>query len=234
MDTHEHARHARLREQPPSWPRRNTGDDPEDPRRQREREPFEDNVLPELYPGSLVMEDLVAADDDAATLRVLVRYTVARLLIMSLSGALTGKKLRLEKRIALEHLALLPDYDWERGALERVLSACTDVPGRGVVEVITRAAEAAAKRSRIMGAFVFYRAAWELAVKYGWWAEGAQVARGIAQLARLEEARYSVRLWRRRAAVLERRARRDAEARAAGTRIADPGPADLYYPPEKS
>ena len=216
MDTHDHARPARLREQPPPWPRRNTGDGPDDRRRQREREPFEDDVVPELYPGSLVMEDLVATDDDTATLRVLARYTVARVLILCLSGQLTGTKLRMEKRITLEHLALLPDYDWERRALERVIRACTDVPARAIIEVVTSAAEAAAKRSRIMGSFVFYRAAWELAVQNGWWPEGAQVARGIAQLARLEEARYSIRLWRRRAAVLDRRARRIAEAAAAG------------------
>lgn len=219
MDTHEYAR---LREQPPTWPRRNTGDCPDDPRRRREREPFEDDALPELYPGSLVMEDLVEADDDAATLRVLARYTVARVLVMCLSGDLTGTTLRLEKRMALEHLALLPDYDWERRALERVIIACTDEPARGIIEVVVSAAEAAAKCSRIMGAFAFYRAAWELAVENAWWPEGAQVARGIAQLARLEEARYSIRLWRRRAAVLEARATRAAEARAAEIRAAGP------------
>lgn len=215
MDMHKHARPARLREQPPPWPRRNTGDRPDDPRRQREREPFEDNALPELYPGSLVMEDLVVTDDDTAMLRVLGRYTCARVLVMCLSGDLTGTKLRMEKRIALEHLAVLPDYDWERRALERVVAACTDEPARDVIDIITSAAEAAAKRSQVLGSFVFYRAAWDLAVKNGWWPEGAQVARGIAQLARLEEATCSIRLWRRRAAVLEGRATRDAEARAA-------------------
>ncbi|HSK17511.1 MAG TPA: hypothetical protein VK912_00115 [Longimicrobiales bacterium] len=216
MDTHEHARPARMREQPPPWPRRNVGDRPGDARREREREPFEDNVLPELYPGSLVMEDLVVTHDDKATLRVLARYTCARVLVMCLSGELTAAKLRMEKRITLEHLALLPDYDWERRALERVIVACTDEPARDIIEIITSAAEAAAKRSQVMGSFVFYRAAWELAVKNEWWPEGAQVARGIAQLARLEEASYSIRLWRRRAAVLEARATRTSDARAAG------------------
>ena len=215
MDTHEHARLARLREQPPPWPRRHTNDHPQDRRRQREREPFEDNVMPELYPGSLVMDDLIMTDDDTVTLRVLARYTTARVLILCLSDELTGAKLRMERRIALEHLALLPDYDWERRALERVIMACTDEPARAIIEVITSAAEAAAKRSRIMGSFVFYRAAWELAVKNEWWPEGAQVARGIAQLARLEDARFSIRLWRRRAAVLEGRARRAAAGPAA-------------------
>lgn len=215
MDTHEHARPARLREQPPSWPRRHTGGRPDDRRRPREREPFEDNVLPELYPGSLVMEDLAVTDDDTAMLRVLARYTCARVLILCLTGELTGAKLSMEQRISFEHLAMLPECDWERRALERVVSACTAEPRRTIIEVITSAAEAAAKRSQVMGSFVFYRAAWELAVRNEWWPEGARVARGIAQLARLEEARYSIRLWRRRAAVLEARATRAAQAAAA-------------------
>lgn len=211
MDMHESARTSRLRERPPHWPRRNREDDGGDTPHphSRQPEPFEDGALPELYPGALVMEDLTA-DNEVATLRVLARYTVARLLLMSLAGRIGGRKLRIERRIALEHLAMLPDHDWERRALERLAMLCRDAPAPELVQAATSAAEAAAKRSHVMGAFCLYRAGYELALAEQWWAEAAQVARGIAQLARLEEARFSIRLWRRRAAVLEGRAARAA------------------------
>jgi hypothetical protein len=209
---HDGPRH--LRERPPSWPRHNDGEDSQPRRWEREPEPFEDDALPELYPGALVMEDMSVTEDEVGTLRILARYTVARLLLLSLAGALTHARLRSERQIALEHLALLPDYDWERRALERVAMLCRQSPAPALVEAATLAAEAAAKRSQIMGAFSLYRTAYELALAEKWWAEAAQVARGIAQLARLEEAHYSIRLWRRRAAILERRAVREAAAAA--------------------
>lgn len=224
MDMHESARTTRLRERPPRWPRRHE-DGPDNERaaprrRDREREPFEDGALPELYPGALVMDDMIVTDDEVATLRVLARYTVARLLLLCLSGALAGRKLREERHIALEHLALLPAYDWERRALERLAMLCREAPARELVEAATSAAEAAAKRSHVMGAFCLYRAGYELALAEQWWDEAAQVARGIAQLARLEEARCSIRLWRRRAAILERRADRALFAAAAAAAAA--------------
>lgn len=229
MDMHEFARTSRLRERPPHWPRRNHDGDDADashPHR-REPEPFEDGALPELYPGALVMEDLTAADNDVATLRVLARYTVARLLLMSLAGRIAGRKLRVERRIVLEHLALLPDHDWERRALERLAMLCRRAPAPELVAAATSAAEAAAKRSHVMGAFCLYRAGYELALAEQWWAEAAQMARGIAQLAGLEEARCSIRLWRRRAAVLEgRAARATLSAAAASGRAGLPVEAD--------
>lgn len=225
MDIHRHGLPRRLRERPPEWPHRDRDEAPEPRRWEREREPFEDDALPELYPGALVMDDLVVTDDDVATLRVLARYTVVRVLLLSSTGMLAGTRLRVERRVALEHLALLPAHDWERRALERLAMLCREAPAPEIIDAITIAAEAAAKRSQIMGAFTLYRAAYELACVEEWWAEAAQAARGISQLARLEEARYSVRLWRRRAGVLDRRAaRRDAAAvRPARINSADEG-----------
>jgi hypothetical protein len=214
MDMHQYDRRSRLRQRPPSWPRRNDGFDAASRRWEREPEPFEDDAVPEFYPGALVMEDLFVTDNDVATLRIIARYAVVRLLSLSLAGALTGVKLRTERQIALDYLAQLPACDWERRTLERVAMRCRQVPAPALVEAATIAAEAAAKRSQIMGAFSLYRSAYELAIAEKWWAAAAQVAHGIAQLARLDEARYSVRLWRRRAAVLERRAVREAEAEA--------------------
>lgn len=216
MHSDEMGRPRRLREMPPPWPRRNDENDEDEPERRqrwdREIEPFEEHGTAELYPGSLVIDDLSAAADNVTTLRILARYTVIRVLLLSAAGMLAGTKLRVERRIALEHLALLPPYDWERRALERLAVQCAESPAPPISGVIIVAAEAAAKRGHAMGAFALYRAAYEIARARHWWGGAAQAARGVANLARLEEAHRSVRLWERRAAVLERRA-----ARTAGT-----------------
>lgn len=195
-----------LRETPPSWP----GEDEQPewlPRRwSRDQEPFEDDAATELYPGGLVMEDLVVDADETAAVRVLARYTVVRVLLLSTGGLLQGSRLRLERRVALEHLALLPDHDWERRRLEHLIGLCQPEPPAAIADAIIVAAEAAAKRSQVMGAFALYRAAYDLSRRHHWWAEAARAAHGIARLARLEEARYSIRLWERRARVLDRRA----------------------------
>lgn len=200
-----------LRERPPRWPRReeNFGSGPH--RWEREREPFEDDALPELYPGWLVMEDLAQTGDATTTLRVLARYATIRVVLLSAAGSLRGSKLLVERRVAFEHLALLPPHDWERRALERVTGLCRESPSRDLVTGLVVAAESAAKRAQTMGAFALYRAGYELSCREAWWPEAAQAAHGIARLARLEEARYSVRLWERRAGVLARRAARTAD-----------------------
>lgn len=209
-----------LRERPPLWPPRDEDFGPGPRRWEREPEPFEDDALPELYPGSLVIEDLVVTDDEVSTLRVLARYTVLRVLLLSACGRLRGGRLRVERRVALEHLALLPAHDWERRSLERLTMLCREELDPEIIAATIVAAEAAAKRSQVMGAFALYRAAYDLSCREAWWSEAAHSASGIARLARLEEARYSVRLWERRARVLDRRADR---ADRAGTPDS-PGP----------
>lgn len=206
-------RPGRLRERRPRWPRRDEEDRPERQRWNREREPFEDDAVAELYPGSLVMEDLSASTDDGSTLRILGRYTVIRVLLLSAAGILAGTALRVERRVALEHLALLPAGDWERRALERLARICRELPGADVAAAAFVAAETAAKLGHPMGAFALYRAGYEMSLGYGWWEPAAAAADGIARLARLEEARYSERLWERRAGVLARRAARAEQRR---------------------
>jgi hypothetical protein len=203
--------HQWLRECPPPWPRRDDDEDRPAPRRwERAREPFEDHGAHEAFPGALVMDDMVAADDQLTTLRVLARYTALRVLLLAVAGRLRGRKLRAEQRIALEHLALLPGHDWERRGLERLVMLSREQPAPEIVDAIVTAAEAAAKRAHVMGAFALYRAAWDLALARAWWADAARAAHGIAAIARLEEARFSFRLWRRRAAALDCRADRPA------------------------
>ena len=202
-----------MREQPPLW--RRSEEEPENrPQRwDREPEPFEDAGSVELYPGATVLEDLGSVADETATLRVLARYTVVRVLSLTVQGLLAGPKLVTERRIAAEHLALLPRHDWERHALERLLGLCRGSAAPELVHAAVVAAECAAKREQTMGAYSLYRIAYDAAIGRAWWGEAALAARGIGRLARLEEARYSARLWDGRAFVLERRAARaDAPA----------------------
>lgn len=205
-----------LREQPPTWPRREPDRGARSHSRQREPEVYEESSAHELYPGATAMEDLLQTGDELGRLRILGRYIVTRLLVLSCAGWLGGAKLRVERRVALEHLALLPQHDWERLALERLCVLCRETPAPAIVPAAIVAAEAAAKRGHGFGAFALYRATYELARNRGWWAAAATAARGIVRLARLDEARYSERLWERRARVLDRRvARLDAAASVA-------------------
>jgi hypothetical protein len=216
-----------LREQPPVWPRR--GAERDEPQRQRwlrEPEPYEERGIFEPYPGAMVLEDLPQSGEEAASVRILARYTVIRTLELSSAGVLEGRALRTERRIALAHLALLPRHDWERQRLERLTRLCEDEPVPEVVDAAIIAAECAAKRSQRMGAFALYRAGFEVAMPRSWWGEAARCAGGIARLAQLDELPVSARIWTWRRRVLEARAqaaRERALARAAGD--ADvPGP----------
>jgi hypothetical protein len=161
-----------------------------------------------------VLEDWALTEaDPAGTVRVLVRYAVIRVVLLTEAGLLRGIKLRTERRVATEHLALLPAEDWERTALRRVNDLCAETPPPRLPGAILVAAEAAAKRGHTMGAFAFYRTAHHLAMQVRGWDEAGRAARGVARLARLDEARYSTRLWEWRATVLERRAARERAER---------------------
>jgi hypothetical protein len=199
-----------LREHTPGWPEHDEdGGSVHD--RWRPMEPFEAPADCDVYPGATALDDLEDAPDGAECARILVRYTVLRVFLLSAAGWLTGPRLRTERRIALEHLMTLPAHDWERRTLERLNSLCRETTTTALIAAAKAAAEAAAKRGHCMGAFAFYRAAFNLSRRRGWWAEAADVARCVSRLARLEEARYSERLWARRARVLERRVQRELQ-----------------------
>jgi hypothetical protein len=212
-----------LREQPPVWPQRAEEQEWERPRWDREREPFEEGGLVEAYPGATVLDDLQDTAEEAAVLRILARYTVIRVLLLASCGRLLGPKLSAERRVAMEHLALLPPKDWERHALERLAQICTERPVQSVADAALVAAECAAKRDHVLGAFALYRAAYDLSRSRGWWQLAARAAAGMARLAQLQEARVSTRLWRWRERVLATRAQRP-EASAAVTGGGDPEP----------
>jgi hypothetical protein len=195
----------RLRELPPAWPWAD-GEEPAARRRWlREPEPYEERGAFEPYPGATVLEDL-DGQDEAGSVRILARYATIRVMILASGGTLAGEALRTERRIARQHLALLPGHDWERHALDRLAGLSRPGPEPGIADAAIIAAESAAKRGHSMGAFALYRAAWDVARDNGWWDAAARAARGISRLARLDEAAWSTRLWGRRAAVAERRA----------------------------
>jgi hypothetical protein len=212
MEPDRKQRPARVQEEQPCWPRRSPAGRAEPARWVRPLEPWETPYGIERYPGATVLEDWELTEDDpGGTLRVLVRYAVIRVVQLSEAGLLRGVKLRTERRIASEHLALLPAVDWERRALRRVNDLCAETPPPTLPPAILVAAEAAAKRAHTMGAFALYRAAHTLAMDMRAWDAAGRAARGIARLARLDEAPYSTRLWEWRAMVLERRAVRERE-----------------------
>jgi hypothetical protein len=196
------------REQGPTWPRRQPEeeDQPARHRWRREPEPYEDRAFFEPYPGATVLEDLSGDDDGAGAIRILARYAVARIMILSAAGQLEGSRLRAERRVALEHLALIPAHEWERYALQRLAALCRETPPPSLVDAAFIAAECAVKRGHRMGGFGLYRAAWELSCQRRWWTEAARAADGIARLARLDEARVAARVWTWRTRVLRRRA----------------------------
>ena len=201
-----------LRERPPMWPRREGEPDPHgDGFGTRPREPYEPGGLAEFYAGSATIEDM-ESEGGEENLRVLARYTVARLLSLATSGQLTGRDLRIERRVALQHLELLPAHDWERRLLEQLVGHCRDTITPPIFGPLLLAAESAVKRGQNYGAFDLYRAGYHLGVSRGWWEEAERSATGVARLARLDEARVSARLWRRRARVLAHRAQRAQEA----------------------
>jgi hypothetical protein len=201
-----------LREPAPRWPHREPEPGPGRQRWLREPEPFEDRGIYEPYPGATVIEDMAASEDGQSSLRVLARYTVIRVLILAAGGRLRGPKLRMEQRIAREHLALLPKHDWERHALDRLTGLCDDTMEPAVMDAAIVAAESAAKRGHVMGALALYRAGYELARDSAWWNEASRACAGIAGLARLSEAPRSARIWGWRRHVMDVRAERRRQA----------------------
>lgn len=210
-----------LRERPPVWPRREPDPEPERHPPIRAREPYEPGGMSDLFTGSGTIEDM-EQEQDEENLRVLVRYTVCRLLGLTCSALLTGRELRIERRVAHEHLALLPAHDWERRLLGRVVDLCRETPAPSIFGPLLLAAESAAKRGHNHGAFDLYRLGYRLAKSRGWWMEAERTTEGVARLAQLDEAPFSARLWRKRGYVLRRRIeRQEALAREAERKAAE-------------
>jgi hypothetical protein len=221
---------ALVREKRPAWPRRRrplrwTDDGLSDGnagirRWLRDPEPFEPQSAWESHPGAVVLDDMTPDRDEADSARILARFTVVRLFTLWGSDRLAGPGLQTERRVAAEHLNLLPPRDFERRSLERLTSLCRAQPTREAVMAALAPAMSAARDGHMMGAFALYRVAFELAAGRHWWEEATAAAAGIARLARMYEAHRSHRTWMWRARICSVRADRQRQAESEAARAA--------------
>src|SRR5690606_27794704 len=163
--------------------------------------------------GRTVLEDLeLCAGDAAETTLVLARYATLRLVLAALAGELRGAGLAAEREAAAEYLEAVPPRFGER----RWLRALADLAGlkapRAVCGVLIGAGREAGRLSHQASTFALYRAAYAIALRAGWSAEGARAATALAALAEAGGGHWSVKRWRRRARVLARRAARERPA----------------------
>jgi hypothetical protein len=172
----------------------------------REPEPWES--CDERSPGELVLADLEGlAEDPASAAVVVARFAALQLALRGAAGETGGGMLALERLAAAAYLARAAALSArERRALALVLDRASQRPTPDLADALLAAGTAAEGRGHGAGALALYRESYRLAVERGWAAEGARAARAMAALAESAGARYSPRLWRRRAAVLERRA----------------------------
>ena len=196
----------RGRELGPVWPR--SGRDRELLRPRRPLEPWEQED--EAFDGRTVLEDLeLCAGDAAESTLVLARYVTVRLVLGALAGELSGAGLAAEREAALEYVgAVAPRFNERRWLAALVVGVCRKAP-RAVCGVLIGASREAARLRHAASAFALCRAAYTVALRAGWSAEGARAANALAALAEAGGGRWSVKRWRRRARVLARRAARE-------------------------
>lgn len=192
------------------------------PRRwSRRPEPWE--IEDEPFEGASVLGDLsLAAGDPREAAGVLARYAVLRLVLRAARGATEGRDLVEERAAALEYVDAQENVDGaERRALRAAVRLAGRSPGRVLAMALIGAGVAAARRGHPAGALALYRAGYHLGVERGWTAEAALAAAAIARLAERGGGYWAPRRWRRRAAVLARRAaseRAEADRRSGGAR----------------
>src|SRR5690606_25659768 len=193
----------------PAWPW--GGREREAPRPRRPLEPWEQED--EALDGRTVLEDLgLCAGAAAETTLVLARYAAVRLVLGALGGALAGRGPAAEREAALEYIeAVAPRYG-ERRWLAAVADGAGRKAPRAVCGVLIGASREAVRLSHLASAFALCRAAYGVALRAGWSAEGARAAGALAAVAEAGGGRWSVKRWRRRARVLARRAAREGPA----------------------
>ncbi|MFO7261006.1 MAG: hypothetical protein DIU52_007605 [bacterium] len=190
----------------PVWPESGTGREPLRPR--RALEPWEQED--EAFDGRTVLEDLeLCAGDAAESTLVLARYVTVRLVLGALLGELRGAGLRAEREAALEYVAAVAPRFGERRWLAALVAGVRRAAPRVVCGVLIGAGREAARLSHVASAFALCRAAYTVALRAGWSAEGARAATALAALAEAGGGRWSAKRWRRRARVLARRAARE-------------------------
>jgi hypothetical protein len=171
----------------------------------RAPEPFEETE--DVVPGETILRDLAVGTQTAGSAtRILARFAAVRLLSVALDRPRPLKGLSRERRLAAQYTDLLRAPPGEAKALRAIVALARYSPPRRIAEFLNDAGRAAHRSRHLWGAFAVYREAYRLAVARGWHAEAAAAARGVAGVADEAGARHSVRLWQRRARVLQRRA----------------------------
>ncbi|HLU24568.1 MAG TPA: hypothetical protein VKZ58_02495 [Longimicrobiales bacterium] len=196
----------RRRGQPvaPAW--RQDASLPDVPRRwQRAPEPWERETEP--FAGAMVLEDLPrCADDPEATRRLVARFAAVRLVRHALEGG-AGEPLAAERGVAWQYIIHAgPANDAERRALALVVRGARPDADPALAAALRIAARLAVAAGHAYGAHALYLLCYDLATHRGWHAAAARAALAIARLAERGGGNRSARRWRRRAAVLARRA----------------------------
>lgn len=169
----------------------------------RPQEPWEAESEP--FEGATVLEDLaLCVGDDQAAAAVLARYVAVRVVLQAAEGRLGGLALEVERRAAAEYVPLAEPA--ERPVLGAMIRLASRRPSPALLAALNEAGERAAARGHSSGAFSLHRTCYRLALGEDRPAEAARAASAIARLAEAGGGRWSARLWRRRAAVLTRRA----------------------------
>jgi hypothetical protein len=196
------------------WP--GGGEEPEPPRRwQRAREPWEQDD--DGFDGEAVLRDLPAADERAG--RIIARYLAVALLRRAVRDRASLAELAVEREEAAAYTAALTGagpMQREARALRALVALARAEPPRRTLQFLQEAAEAALGGGQAWGAFGLQREAYWLAVERRWWPEAARAATMIGRIAERGGGRWSARLWRMRARVLDRRALRQAADGPAG------------------
>jgi hypothetical protein len=152
----------------------------------------------------MVLEDLMAASGDVeAAQRILARFAATRLILIVLSGGLTAPELEVERAIARTYIEVLPPGDAERRVLLRLTARTSKRLRRPVTVCALEAADLAAAREHLAGAYWLHLTAYALAFASGWRAEALRAARSIERSAKAAGATGSARDWRRRVLALE-------------------------------
>lgn len=161
----------------------------------------------ERFEGATALDDLrTARRDEAATVRVLGRYAAVRLALRAQTAEMDAGEMDAARRAAAEYVLYPSATSPEALALARVVALAAPAPPKELCSALQSAGDAALARGHGAGARSCFRAAYDTAVRFDWPAQGATAARALLALGEAEGCLPSVRLWRRRARALERRA----------------------------
>ena len=169
------------------------------------REPELWERVVEEYPGATVLEDLLGVvGDEGATRRIVARFAATRIVLLVLHGGVGIEELAAERAIARSYVEALPQGDGERRVLGRLVALTRSRLRPAVSACANEAADVAHGLQQDAGAFWLHHVAYVMGMAFGWREESMRAARAIEEAAKLRGAVHSERLWRTRAAALEK------------------------------